>query len=66
MTMKKIFLINIFLFLLSGNIYANERSECLIAVEKGREIINVNDMKVYSYNLESSKQSLMLFQTLYL
>ncbi|MDC0070880.1 MAG: hypothetical protein ACJ0A2_02440 [Alphaproteobacteria bacterium] len=48
--MKKIFLINIFLFLLSGNIYASERSECLIAVEKGREIINVNDMKVYSYN----------------
>ena len=40
--MKKIFLIYILLFLLTGNIYASERSECMIAVLKGREIINVN------------------------
>lgn len=30
--------------------YANEREECLRAVEKGKEIISINDMKVYSYN----------------
>jgi hypothetical protein len=48
--MKKIFLIIIPLTFLNIDIYANERSECLVAVEKGKEIINVNGMKVYSYN----------------
>ena len=38
-----------FIFSIS-NVHANEREECLKAVENGKEIINVNDMKVYSYN----------------
>ena len=48
--MKKIILISILLTFFAIDIYASERSECLAAVEKGKEIINVNGMKVYSYN----------------
>ena len=48
--MSKIFLITILLTFFTTDIYASERSECLVAVEKGKEIINVNGMKVYSYN----------------
>tara|TARA_B110000003_G_C16154067_1_gene340865 strand:- start:39 stop:242 length:204 start_codon:yes stop_codon:yes gene_type:complete len=48
--MNKIFLITILLTFFTTDIYASERSECLVAVEKGKEIINVNGMKVYSYN----------------
>ncbi|MBT4909826.1 MAG: hypothetical protein HON61_00250, partial [Alphaproteobacteria bacterium] len=46
--MIKIFLITILLTFFTTDIYSSERSECLVAVEKGKEIINVNGMKVYS------------------
>ena len=48
--MKNISLITILLIFFTIDIYASERSECLVAVENGKEIINVNGMKVYSYN----------------
>jgi hypothetical protein len=50
LTMKKLFLYLILITLLTGNVFANKRTECLRAVEKGKEIMNINDMKVYSYN----------------
>ena len=48
--MKNLFLSILLIVLLTPNVHANKRAECLNAVENGKEIINVNDMKVYSYN----------------
>ena len=48
--MKNLFLSILLIVLLTPNVHANKRAECLKAVENGKEIINVNDMKVYSYN----------------
>ena len=52
--MSKIFLVTILLTFFTTDIHASERSECLVAVEKGKEIINVNGMKVYSCLLYTS------------
>ena len=48
--MRKLFLYLILITLLNGNVLANKRAECLRAVENGKEIMDINDMKIYSYN----------------
>jgi|TARA_B100000767_G_C19253192_1_gene324058 hypothetical protein len=48
--MKNLLILITMLIFTISNVHANEREECLKAVENGKEIINVNDMKVYSYN----------------
>ena len=47
--MKNCLFILIFLVSISVNVHANKRTECLEAVNKGKEIMDVNDMKIYSY-----------------
>ena len=37
------------MFVLIGNTFDNKRSECLNAVKNGKELMDINDMKVYSY-----------------
>jgi hypothetical protein len=48
--MKNLFIFTTVLLFTISNVHANERAECLKAVENGKEIIDVNDMKVFSYN----------------
>ena len=47
--MKNLFFILILLISTSGNVFASKRAECLEAVSKGKAVMDINDMKIYSY-----------------
>ena len=47
--MKNLFLYLTLMFFLIGNSFDSKRAECLNAVKKGKVVMDINDMKVYSY-----------------